>query len=68
VIATPADIAKLDPHMATSFQDTIVSFNLFDNLTSRDPDLKLIPRLATEWKATSDTAWEFKLRPRRHLP
>ena len=34
-----------------------------DNLTARDPDLNLIPRLATEWKATSDTTWEFKLRP-----
>src|SRR6185503_4212935 len=29
----------------------------------RDPDLKLIPRLATEWKSTGDTTWEFKLRP-----
>ena len=49
--------------MSTSFKDVIISFNLYDNLTSRDPDLKLIPRLATEWKATSDTRWEFKLRP-----
>jgi peptide/nickel transport system substrate-binding protein len=63
VIATPADISKLDPHMSTTYQDIIVSFNLFDTLTARDPDLKLIPRLATEWKATGDTAWEFKLRP-----
>ncbi|MCC6174521.1 MAG: hypothetical protein IT305_04380 [Chloroflexi bacterium] len=63
VIATPSDISKLDPHLSTSFQDVIVSFNLYDNLTARDPDLKLIPRLATEWKATSDKTWEFKLRP-----
>ncbi len=63
VIATPADIAKLDPHLGTSFQDIIVSFNLYDNLTARDPNLGLIPRLATEWKATGDKSWEFKLRP-----
>ncbi|MGE3271017.1 MAG: ABC transporter substrate-binding protein [Chloroflexota bacterium] len=63
VIASPSDISKLDPHMSTSFQDIIVTFNLYDNLTARDPDLKLIPRLATEWKSTSDTVWEFKLRP-----
>lgn len=63
VIASPSDISKLDPHMSTSFQDIIITFNLYDNLTARDPDLKLIPRLATEWKATSDTVWEFKLRP-----
>ena len=63
MIASPSDISKLDPHMSTSFQDIIISFNLYDNLTSRDPDLKLIPRLATEWKATGDKTWEFKLRP-----
>jgi len=63
VIASPSDISKLDPHMSTSFQDVIISFNLYDTLTSRDPDLKLIPRLATEWKATNDKTWEFKLRP-----
>jgi peptide/nickel transport system substrate-binding protein len=62
VIATAADVAKLDPHMGTSFQDTVVTFNLFDTLTARDPDLNLIPRLATEWKTTGDKTWEFKLR------
>src|SRR6185295_9859842 len=50
-------------HMSTSFQDVIISFNLYDNLTARDPDLNLIPRLATEWKSTGDKTWEFKLRP-----
>ena len=63
MIASPSDISKLDLHMSTSFQDVIISFNLYDTLTSRDPDLKLIPRLATEWKATNDKTWEFKLRP-----
>jgi peptide/nickel transport system substrate-binding protein len=62
VIATAADISKLDPHMSTVAPDIAVSFNLFDTLTSRDPDLKLIPRLATEWKATGEKTWEFKLR------
>ncbi|MFN8637118.1 MAG: ABC transporter substrate-binding protein [Chloroflexota bacterium] len=62
-IATAADISKLDPHMSTTFQDIVVTFNLFDNLLARDPDLKLVPRLATEWKATGDKVWEFKLRP-----
>jgi peptide/nickel transport system substrate-binding protein len=40
-----------------------VSFNLFDNLTSRHPDGKLYPGLATEWKLTDPTTWSFKLRP-----
>jgi peptide/nickel transport system substrate-binding protein len=62
VIATAADISKLDPHMSTVAPDIAVSFNLFDTLVARDPDLKLVPRLATEWKATGDKTWEFKLR------
>src|SRR4051812_436325 len=62
VIASAADISKLDPHMSTTSQDIAVSFNLFDTLLARDPDLKLVPRLATEWKATGEKTWEFKLR------
>jgi peptide/nickel transport system substrate-binding protein len=62
VIATAADISKLDPHMSTVAPDIAVSFNLFDTLTARDPDLKPVPRLATEWKATGDKTWEFTLR------
>ena len=50
VTAQGGDIAKFDPHFSTSSNDIRVSFNLFDNLTSRHPDGKLYPGLATEWK------------------
>jgi peptide/nickel transport system substrate-binding protein len=63
VIATAGDISKLDPQMSTSSNDIYVSFNIFDNLLTRDPDLKLMPQLATEYKSLNDTTWEFKLRP-----
>ena len=63
VVATSADISKLDPHLSTSVNDITVSFQIFDNLTTRDPDLNLIPQLATEWKSTGERTWEFKLRP-----
>ena len=63
VIGTGADITKLDPHLSTLIDDIFVSFNMFDALTTRDPDLKLLPQLATEWKATNEQTWEFKLRP-----
>ena len=49
--------------MSTSSNDIRVSFNLFDNLTSRRPDGKLAPGLATEWKLQGQTTWVFKLRP-----
>jgi len=61
-VAQGGDVAKLDPHFSTSSNDIRVSFNIFDNLTSRHPDGKLYPGLATEWKRTAPTTWTFKLR------
>src|SRR4029453_11191314 len=63
VVAQGGDIAFLDPHMSTSSNDIRISFNIFDNLTSRRPDGKLAPGLATEWKLQDQTTWVFKLRP-----
>jgi peptide/nickel transport system substrate-binding protein len=62
VVAQGGDISKFDPHFSTSSNDIRISFNLFDNLTSRHPDGKLYPALATEWKLTNPTTWTFKLR------
>src|SRR5262249_61211156 len=63
VVAQGGDIAFLDPHLSTSSNDIRLSFNIFDNLTSRRPDGKLAPSLATEWKLQGLTTWVFKLRP-----
>ena len=63
VVGQGGDISKFDPHFSTSSNDIRVSFNLFDNLTSRHPDGKLHPGLATEWKLEGQTTWRFKLRP-----
>src|SRR5262249_35636939 len=62
VTAQAGDIAKFDPHFSTASQDIRVSFNLFDNLTSRHPDGQLYPGLATEWKLEGQTPWMLKLR------
>src|SRR5438309_9778875 len=62
VTAQGGDVARFDPHFSTSSNDIRVSFNIFDNLTSRHPDGKLYPGLATEWKLTAPTTWTFKLR------
>jgi peptide/nickel transport system substrate-binding protein len=62
VVAQGGDISSLDPHMSTSSNDIRISFNIFDNLTSRRPDGKLVPALATEWKLQGQQAWAFKLR------
>src|SRR5438105_827200 len=60
VVAQGGDIAFFDPHMSTSSNDIRISFNLYDNLTSRHPDGKLVPGLATEWKLQGQQAWVFK--------
>src|SRR5438046_3676004 len=62
VVAQGGDIARFDPHYSTSSNDIRWSFNVFDNLTSRHPDGKLYPGLATEWKLQGQTALAFKLR------
>jgi len=62
VTAQGGDVSKLDPHFSTNSNEIRVSFNLFDNLTSRHPDGKLYPGLATEWKLEGQTTWRFKLR------
>jgi peptide/nickel transport system substrate-binding protein len=62
VTAQAGDISKFDPHFSTSSNDIRVSFNVYDNLTSRHPDGKLYPGLATEWKLDGQTTWRFKLR------
>lgn len=62
VVAQGGDVSTFDPHISTSSNDIRVSFNVFDNLTSRRPDGKLAPGLATEWRLQGQTAWAFKLR------
>jgi peptide/nickel transport system substrate-binding protein len=62
VVAQGGDIAKFDPHFSTASNEIRWSFNVFDNLTSRHPDGKLHPGLATEWKLQGQTSWAFKLR------
>jgi peptide/nickel transport system substrate-binding protein len=62
ITAQSGDVSKFDPHYSTSSNDVRVSFNLFDNLTSRHPDGKLYPGLATEWKLEGPNTWRFKLR------
>src|SRR3984893_12787719 len=62
VVAQGGDIAKFDPHFSTSSNEIRWSFNVFDNLTSRHPDGKLHPGLATDWKLQGQSQWAFKLR------
>ena len=62
-VAQPGDISKLDPHLSTGGFDITITLILYDTVTSRHPDGRLYPGLATEWKLLNPTTWQFKLRP-----
>ena len=53
-IALQEDPDMLDPHKARTFVGRIVFKGLCDKLFDASPDLKLVPRLATEWKFSDD--------------
>ncbi len=72
-LATPASAADLrlglavepdsiDPHYHNFGGNKGLMPNLFEALTSMDPQDHLTPNLAVSWRLIDDTTWEFKLR------
>jgi len=62
-IAQPAEATTMDPGRSTQVLTVNYFYNLYDSLTRWDTALKLVPALATSWKNTGETTWEFTLRP-----
>jgi peptide/nickel transport system substrate-binding protein len=62
VILQPGDVTGLDPHGAIVTADIAVVDTLFDPLVRRRPDGALHPALATSWRRTDATTWQFALR------
>ena len=61
-IGLSSDISTVDPHFMNQDALTAVSLHMYETLVALDPDSRLVPSLATSWKAINDTTWEFKLR------
>ncbi len=53
-IGLQEDPDMLDPHKARTFVGRIVFMGLCDKLLDIDPDLKLVPQLATSWSFSPD--------------
>ena len=53
-IGVQEDPDMLDPHKARTFVGRIVFMGLCDRLHDITPELKLVPRLATEWGFSAD--------------
>jgi ABC-type transport system substrate-binding protein len=56
---------SIDPSQTNEFDAFLITNNTYDALTMTDESTqKLVPRLATSWKANADiTQWTFTLRP-----
>ncbi|MBW2596025.1 MAG: ABC transporter substrate-binding protein [Deltaproteobacteria bacterium] len=62
VFCISPSIVSLDPTNHRSRDTQIVLKNMFDSLTTRDANMKVVPQLAESWQALNDTTWEFRLR------
>src|SRR5205809_74535 len=63
VIAQGVDPTTLDIMNQQESPASIIAAHIFETLWERDPNLKIIPALATEMpKLVAPTTWEFKLR------
>src|SRR3989442_4100368 len=63
VIAQGVDPTRLDIMNQQEAPASIVAAHIFETLWERDPNLKIVPALATEMpKLVAPTTWEVKLR------
>ena len=62
-VGVASAVTSLDPHFHNLSSNINVAFNIFDRLIDQDAQQRLKPGLASAWKATDDTTWEFTLRP-----
>src|SRR5262249_13745160 len=63
IIAQGVDPSTLDTMNQQETPASVVATHLFDTLVERDPNLKIVPALASELpRLVSDRAWEAKLR------
>ncbi|MBI5445500.1 MAG: hypothetical protein HY900_30335 [Deltaproteobacteria bacterium] len=59
---TGTDATTLDPHNWKSATDLLAINQIYEGLMTLDRSLKIVPVLATSWKAVNDTTWRFTLR------
>lgn len=61
-IGLQAAITSMDPHYHNVGPNNSLVRHVFESLVHIDENQKLVPGLATSWKALDDLTWEFKLR------
>ncbi len=61
-LALQSDITSLDPLKSAQLTDRRIQYQIFDALVGIDPQLQLVPSLATSWETADPTVLVFKLR------
>ena len=52
----------MDPHSQNESMTNMMNGQVYERLTRRDRQLKIVPGLATEWQQVGPLTWRFKLR------
>ncbi len=61
--ASQGDPQTMDPHSQNESMTNMMNGQVYERLTTRDRQLKIVPCLATEWQQVSPLVWRAKLRP-----
>jgi peptide/nickel transport system substrate-binding protein len=60
--SSQGDYLSADPHAQNEGINNLVNGEIFERLTTRDKQLKIIPGLATSWEMVNPKLWRFHLR------
>src|SRR5258706_12037547 len=60
--ANQGDLKSLDPHTLNETTTHAHLGQVYEGLTTRDKDLKIVPALAESWETPEPTRWRFHLR------
>lgn len=63
VIANEGGVLGFDPHRQDEAVTVSVMANVYQGLVAFDPNLKIVPALATGYSNPDDLTWRFHLRP-----
>jgi peptide/nickel transport system substrate-binding protein len=60
--ANQGDLKSLDPYTLRETTTIAHHGHVYEGLTARDKDLKIVPGLAESWETPEPTRWRFHLR------
>src|SRR5215831_20125360 len=60
--SSQGDYLSADPHAQNEGINNLINDEVFERLTTRDKQLRIIPSLATSWEMAGPKLWRFRLR------